>query len=201
MSKENGYDASPFDEFLRKVHKSKPRPGGTFGGTLLALDPGETTGWSIWSSFSISQADNLYNYNMESCGQLDTWNKETSSIDHCVKNFPSLIEAAFPSLGRTYLGKPEPEEVVMESYRVYEWKADSHSWSDVPTLRIIGSMETRLIDLGIPYTFQTAQVAKNFVTDTLLKQWGFYERGQRHSRDSMRHALYYLLFGKSPSDQ
>jgi hypothetical protein len=57
-------------------------------------------------------------------------------------------------------------------------------------------METRIQDRGnITYNMQTAQQAKNFVTDELLQHWGFYERGQRHSRDSMRHALYFLLFG------
>lgn len=177
-----------FDQFLTQIHKAKPRPGGLFTGVLLALDPGETTGWSIWECNTASTF-----VRMHSCGQLDTWDKEASSIVNCVRNFPALVSAA-QEIGSI--------EVVMESYRVYEWKADSHSWSDVPTLRIIGSMETRLIDANIPYTFQTAQVAKRFVTDELLKQWGFYERGQRHSRDSMRHALYYILFGKEPlSDQ
>lgn len=176
--------SAEFDKFLAAVHKGKPRPGGQFTGTLLALDPGETTGWSIWECNTPSTF-----VKMIACGQLDTWDKENSSIVNCVHNFPELISTA---------KKYGPLEVVMEAYRVYEWKADSHSWSDVPTLRIIGSMETRLIDDSIPYTFQTAQVAKKFVTDELLKRFGFYERGQRHSRDSMRHALYYLLFGKEP---
>lgn len=170
--------SAEFDKFLAQVHKGKPRPGGPFRGRLLALDPGETTGWSIWDSNGTK-----FTYTMDECGQLDTWDKENHSIVNCVKNFPDLINRHL-------------DYIVMESYRVYEWKSDSHSWSDVPTLRIIGSMETRLIDRGIPYTMQTAQVAKKFVTDDLLKRWGFYERGQRHSRDSMRHALYYLLFGK-----
>lgn len=56
-------------------------------------------------------------------------------------------------------------------------------------------METYLHNQGIPYYFQTAQMAKNFVTDDRLIEWQFYQRGQRHSRDSMRHGLFFLLFG------
>lgn len=169
-----------FDEFLKHVHTAKPiQP---FRGRLLALDPGETTGWSVWDSH-----DNCTRYELEGAGQLATWDKDRHSINSCVINFQRLLDTV------------KPDRAVLETYRVYEWKAESHAWSDVPTLRIIGSMETRLIDLGIPYSFQTAQVAKNFVTDDRLKEWSFYKRGERHSRDSMRHGLYYLLFGQPAS--
>ncbi len=171
--------STAFDEFLSKVHKTKPLPNGPFVGRLLSLDPGETTGWSIWDCNQMPHMG----YRMVECGQLPTWDKDNHTIITCVKRFPELLDF-------------NPDYVIMESYRVYEWKADSHSWSDVPTLRIIGSMETRFIDRDIPYSMQTAQQAKGFVKDEMLKQWGFYERGQRHSRDSMRHALYFLLFGK-----
>jgi Holliday junction resolvasome RuvABC endonuclease subunit len=173
---------STFDGFLKAAQSQRPRPNGPFRGRLLALDPGETTGWSVWDSHN-----NATHYEMVECGQLETWDKTNNTINPCVTNFPKLL---------THF---EPDEVVYESYRVYEWKAESHSWSDVPTLRIIGSMETRIIDANLPYCHQTAQVAKKFVTDDLLKSFGFYQRGQRHSRDSMRHALYYILFGKQPS--
>ncbi len=169
-----------FYQFMGKVHASKPRPGGLFTGKVLALDPGETTGWSVWEGGEQPS--------MVACGQLDTWDKEakpstSTPIEHCVTNFPQLLS--------TY----NPTTAVLESYRVYDWKTESHAWSDVPTLRIIGSMETRLHDLHIPYYFQTAQQAKNFVSDEMLSAFGFYTRGQRHSRDSMRHAIYFILFG------
>lgn len=168
-----------FRDFLDAVHKTRPIKGGRFKGRLLALDPGETTGWSVWDSH-----DNAAYYQMDSCGQLETWDKKNHSIIPCAKNFEYMLRDIVP------------DYVVMERYAVYEWKAQSHSWSDVPTLRIIGSMETRLIDRNIHYHMQTAQVAKHFVTDERLKEWGFWERGQRHARDSMRHALFFLTFGK-----
>jgi hypothetical protein len=42
-----------------------------------------------------------------------------------------------------------------------------------------------------------AHQAKGFVTDEKLKAWGFYQKGVRHARDSIRHACYFLLFDKS----
>lgn len=167
-----------FDQFLAGVHKTTPRPGGKFVGRLLALDPGETTGWSIWDSH-----DGGTHYELFASGQLDTWDKANHSIVNCVQNFPKLLEYT-------------PDYGIMESYRVYSWVAESHAWSDVPTLRIIGSMETFLILRHTPYHMQTAQAAKNFVTDDKLKEWGFWKKGERHARDSYRHALFFLLFGR-----
>jgi hypothetical protein len=44
--------------------------------------------------------------------------------------------------------------------------------------------------------YQMATTAKTFVTDEKLKQWGFWQEGMRHSRDAIRHGLYFLLFYK-----
>ena len=172
-----------FNDFVNLVHQKTPRIGGKFRGRVLALDPGETTGWSVWDSH-----DNSTRYELFKCGQMDSWDKNAKPqtmqcIKPCVLNFIQLLHTM------------QPDEVVMESYRVYEWKADDHSWSDVPTLRIVGCIETYLHMRNIPYVFQTAQSAKHFVTDDLLQQWGYWVKGQRHARDSMRHALYYITFG------
>ncbi len=168
-----------FNTFLNKVHQSQPPKSGQFIGRLLALDPGETTGWSIWDSH-----DNGTHYELESSGQLETWDKVNHTINPCVHNFNNMLM------------QWQPDYVVMERYAVYEWKAESHAWSDVPTLRIIGCMETFLILRQVPYHMQTAQAAKNFVTDDKLKEWGLWKKGERHARDSYRHALFFLLFGK-----
>jgi hypothetical protein len=84
----------------------------------------------------------------------------------------------------------------MESYQVYDWKKDEHSFSQVPTLQVIGCIKTICKILHIPYYSQTAQVAKHFCTDEKLEQWGMWKRGERHARDAIRHGCYWLLFGK-----
>jgi len=161
-----------FNQFAEQVRNSRSTK--PFIGRLFALDPGETTGWCVWDC---RPGEDDY---MVACGQMPSW-----PIQHCVRNFQSLL----------FLYKPT--KVVYEQYRVYEWKTDSHSWSDVPTLRIIGSMETLLLLRNIPYSHQTPQVAKHFVSDDKLKAWNLYEQGQRHSRDAMRHATYFLCFGEA----
>lgn len=142
-----------------------------FQGHLIAFDPGETTGVSHWE---VTPAQVI----LKRSTQVKTW-----PIDQAVKHLAGEIS------------QTKPDAIVFESYQVYEWKKDEHSWSQIPTVQVIGCLQTLCIQQDIPYFTQTAQIAKGFVTDEKLKDWGFYERGQRHARDSMRHALYFLLFG------
>ncbi len=158
------------NDFAAKVRKAKSVKA--FEGRLLALDPGQTTGACIWDCISGEDDRRIWH------GQLDTW-----PMSNGVKNFSALLAQFHPTL------------VVYESYNIYSWKLETHSFSDVPTLRIIGGMETQLLQLGIPYTHQSAQVAKTFVTDEKLHQFGYWEKGLKHSRDAHRHAIYFLCFG------
>lgn len=90
----------------------------------------------------------------------------------------------------------KPALVVFEDYKVYGWKTDQHAWSGLHTPRLIGALETLLgVVHGIPFHKQMAHVAKGFCTDEKLTQWGYYAKGQRHARDAVRHACYYILFG------
>jgi hypothetical protein len=158
----------PFNTLRQGAVKASKR----YVGTLLALDPGETTGWAIFES-------TVEDVQMKGCGQVKTWPLEIglNLIDPLVRKLSDL-----------------PFTVVLESYRVYEWKSDSHSWSDVPTLQVIGAIKTLCIQRRMPYYEQTAQVAKQFVTDEKLETWGFYKPGLRHARDAMRHGCYFHLF-------
>lgn len=160
-----------FETFRMAVNKAKKVV--PFKGRLLALDPGETTGWSMFSATAEKVS-------LTEQGQICTWPQKDM-----VENLTKLID------------HHQPDLIVHEVYAVYEWKADSHSWSQVPTLHVIGCLETLCHQKGIPYLWQTAQIAKNFCTDDRLKEWGFYIKGQRHARDSIRHGTYYLMFGQS----
>lgn len=142
-----------------------------FSGRLLTLDPGETTGVSFWE---VTQEE----ANLKHIDQIKTW-----PLEHAVNNFQRLFDEYRPSF------------VVFESYQVYQWKLDEHSFSDVPTVQVIGCLKTYCIFRGIKYTSQTAQVAKQFCTDDKLDKWGLYHKGQRHARDAIRHGVYFLLFG------
>lgn len=160
-----------FEALVHKTNMAKRvKP---FVGRLLAFDPGQTTGYSFWLADDKGPA-------ISKCGQLDTW-----PIENAVKAFTHILDVH------------DPSQVVFEAYRVYSWKTEEHTWSDVPTLHVIGCLETLCIQRGIPFCTQSAQQAKNFVTDDKLKNWNFWERGQKHARDAIRHGFYYLMFGKA----
>lgn len=154
----------PFAELLAK------RRGADFKAPqrLLALDPGETTGWSVFEDGKLTAT-----------GQAPTmsggWN--------CIHELFADVR---------------PTCVIYENYRVYAHKLERHSNSEVYTLRLVGVIEYLCeVGFGIPYYNQMAQQHKGFVTDEKLKDWGMYKPSQKHARDSIRAGCYFLLFHKA----
>lgn len=90
----------------------------------------------------------------------------------------------------------KPDVVVYEDYKIYPNKLQEHSFSEVPTIEIIGIIKHTCKEHQIKVVKQLASTAKGFVTDEKLKEWKFYQKAKRHSNDSCMHAIYYLLFGK-----
>lgn len=138
---------------------------------ILGLDPGETTGWAFFEGAAY-------------CGQGEIGPHRT--VESAAFVIDKLID------------EKQPHVIVNESYRVYAWRANAHTHSDLFTPRLIGAVGLLAAQKGIKRFEQSAHQAKAFVTDAKLKEWEFYVRGQRHSRDAVRHVVYYLLFGKLP---
>lgn len=158
-----------FPELVKAINITKKvKP---FYGKLLALDPGETTGFATF----IGSERTVH---WEEIDQIKTWPMAETV---------AWLEALF--------NQQMPHTVVMESYRVYDWKSDDHKWSPVNTVQVIGCIQTLCIQRGIPYYFQSAQIAKNFFTDEKLREYGMYLKGVRHGRDATRHGAYFLCFG------
>lgn len=155
-----------FDEMRVRSQKPEKR----WQGTLLSLDPGHTTGYAVWKS-------NLDHVDLIEAGQIKTWEEDLNY-----------------NLYQDLITKHKPQHAVFESYQVYEWKSQDHSWSQVPTIQVIGAIKVINMQHGITYSSQTAQVAKQFCTDERLTDWGYYKPGLKHARDAIRHGCYYLLF-------
>jgi hypothetical protein len=136
---------------------------------LLAFDPGETTGFARFEK-----------------GRL-TWYEELKTL---------TVHDAVPVLSPLIKGQCN---VVVENYQVYKWRAKQHVGDTLHTPRLIGCIETLCALRGIRPTKQTAQNAKGFVTDEKLKAWGMYVKGKPHTRDAIRHGIFYLLFHKQPT--
>jgi len=160
-----------FDQIRIGLREQAIREGKKqFVGKLVTFDPGETTGIATW----VANRDTV---ELVSVTQEATW----------------PLEKAVPAFSRA-LDIAQPNAIVFEVYRVYNWKTDEHANSNVPTLQIIGGLKTLCIQRQIPYYSQTAQTAKQFCTDNKLEAWGFH-RPLRHGRDAIRHGAYFLLFG------
>lgn len=145
--------------------------------TILAFDPGETTGWArvCW--------DQPFDPQFAICDQV-----ETSSVAQATDAYDSLLYRFLPDI------------VLIEEYRVYSWKSDQHKWSDVITLRLIGCLETLCHQRELKWHKQMAVQAKEFCTDDKLSSWDLYEKGKKHGRDAMRHACQFMLFNKEYTD-
>lgn len=134
---------------------------------ILAFDPGEMTGWAVMQSGAL-----------EACGQIATTTDSWTTMNG--------LETLIKSIA--------PEVVVYETYRVYDWKSDDHKWSEIMTLQNIGVLKYFLGKYQIPHITNLAATAKGFVTDNKLMAWGFWQKGERHARDAIRHAVYTSIF-------
>lgn len=155
-----------FLELASRLAKQEGSP--IYGAPFLSFDPGKTTGWAFFEHGELQKS-----------GQLDTRDLETSF---------QLLDTLLNKYRRV-------ERVIVEDYRVYKWKTDHHAWSELYTSHLIGMIETLCIMNGYVMIKQPAQVAKNFATDKLIKDWGYWVEGERHARDAIRHGCYHVLFG------
>jgi len=158
-----------------KLHKLRMQiKKSDFMGHVLAVDPGETTGWALLECRP--DATNLVNQ-----GQIVSW----------------PLEVGVPRL-ETLIKELSPNFVVYEAYHVYAWRLNEHKFSEVPTIQIIGALKTLSVQRGVPYGCQTAQTGKAFFTDDRLKSMDLYVEGERHARDALRHACQFVTFGLKP---
>lgn len=155
-----------FEELLKKTYGSTIQ----LPDRLLALDPGETTGWAVFRSGQLA-----------SYGQIVVPTFKDSRID------ARDVWALFRTV--------EPDVVVIEGYRVYASKAKHHTWSALYTPKLIGYVEAVCQHDDIPYYIQMAS-SKMFCTNEKLKRWGYYPKGEPHAADAVRHGCYWLLFHK-----
>lgn len=133
---------------------------------LLALDPGETTGYAVFNTSNFIRG-----------GQLSTSDPQGALIA-----FTELFDQWVPTM------------VVMEEYRVYAHKTAQHAGSSLSTPRLIGMLETLCHQRAVPYHKQGAGIAKGFVKNDHLRAWEMWSVGMKHALDATRHGAYFILF-------
>lgn len=137
--------------------------------TVLAVDPGETTG--------------LY---------LKVGNASTITGEFSYEEMREECQKAIAD-GYWFGCKVKCiEAVVVETFRVYPQKAQALTHDTLLPSRIIGMLDFVAYYHNIPVVFQSASEVKGFWTDERLRENGYWHES-KHVRDAMRHALYYLM--------
>lgn len=162
---------------------------------IMGIDPGETIGYSMFKKKHISCLEVDFTKNMPEyknhkhylieLNQLAVTNKVNTTGE-------KLID--FEKIDRflKIIKELDPDVVAMENFRLYNSKARSKINSDFKTVQIIGIIKNYLHKNNIPYVLQMANKAKKFVSSKKLKQLGFYIKGFKHGRDSIRHVVYFI---------
>lgn len=174
-----------FPTFLQKVRGPEfkaPR-------LLVALDPGETTGYALFLGGKLHAVRQIKTKTV----------RDFTEVFYSLAHFATLSphEGQRDETKRRW--KPfkkeygKPDMVVYEDYRIYSWKADQHSWASLHTPQAIGALKAIATVNQIDLYTQLAQQPKGFCTDEKLEEWGYYKPGQKHARDAIRHGCYYLL--------
>lgn len=179
--------------------------------TVIALDPGGTTGWSVMqvhpdalSSPSIKILENVTHW---AEGQV-----ASESSDVKVESASSARWEARKRIIRM-AGPQFAFDASSECNAVHELIALIDAWPGcvviaedfilrqlnmgrdlLAPVRIMAALDYLLWKRGMVMYRQQPAEAKTAVTDARLKMWGFYNSAgaQRHSRDATRHAITFL---------
>lgn len=131
--------------------------------TLVAFDPGVTTGVA---TFENGEYRNSYHLN------------ETDLEKFCKARLK---------------WSPQPDYIIIESFRIYAHKAQSLINDPMVTPQIIGKLKVWFD--GYTIVEQSAAQAKGFFKAERLKEMGIWPKN-RHERDAVKHALFGLYFNK-----
>jgi hypothetical protein len=134
---------------------------------VMGLDPGQTTGMTIMKGSHVLHAEQLDTKNLDDAAAL---------LNRLIKQWDIY-------------------DISCEDYRVYAWESDKHKWAALHTPKLIGVIGAVAWFNKTSVSYRMAITAKQFVTDEKLLAWGLWKKGERHSRDAIRHAIYHQIFG------
>lgn len=144
--------------------------------TIVAIDPGGTTGWSVMSVHPEALAGDasiLLNIEHWSHGEITgDENSATSEVLGIIDSWPGCV-------------------VLIEDFIL---RSSVTSREILSPVRIGAKIEFGLFLTGRTWHRQMPSEAKTSITDDRLKSWGFYQRegGLEHARDADRHSLRWL---------
>lgn len=169
------------------------RRGVSSGKRIMAVDPGETTGWCTGiatpAKFELDAHGEINGRDLliagfELAGEPGGIYFEDRAVVYC------LMQILYDF---------RPQVLVVEDFVLRPTGIGSTERSGVSPLRIISMIELWVFDIlceedhiDVPeVVYQQAGSAKRVVTDERLRALGLYKRGVRHARDAIRHADLY----------
>lgn len=171
--------------------------------TVIALDPGGTTGWSVMrvhpESLSDPEVSILNNIQYWTHGQTDCGSTKGNLGKEEHRGISTTGEAAGVA-ELVGLVRHWPEAcVVIEDFIVRQYNMSRDFLSPV---RITAALSQWLWQQKRGYFVQQPAYAKTTVTDERLKDWGLYrsEGGLNHARDADRHAITFLRKCKADNE-
>jgi hypothetical protein len=155
---------------------------------ILTWDPSgnfhEGQGTSGWSLFEDRE--------LKEFGDIEA-SDFTNQEEYWAEHFALIIEKT-------------PDVVLCESYKLFGHKAKSQSWSALETPALIGYLRMACWTSGIKFEMQNPSDKVRVADDQLVKLGFFEKRGSKyycqgrltnlHIRDSIRHGVFFLRYGK-----
>lgn len=185
---------------LSASRKPKPDPSAKWGSypsiaTVIAFDPGGTTGWSLITVHPSALVDDdikvLDNIEQHQHGQVDCGARKGNWGISGYEGISTTGEAAgcadLIALCRAWPGAA----VLIEDFKLRQFRKDQDLLSPV---RVTAAISQSLWNSNRGFFTQSPGDAKHACTDARLKAWGLYQRegGLEHARDADRHAVFFL---------
>lgn len=167
--------------------------------TVISVDPGGTTGWSVM----VVHPEALVDPEVPILSNIDHWaNGQIGAMPEHAK--PNVGELSFEerrcvrTLMRDVLGRWPGAALVIEDFILRKKSMDRELLSAV---RLTAALEMMVEEGDLQMTMhrQAPSTAKTVATDERLKKWGLYNRagGQQHARDGDRHSITFLRTAKT----
>lgn len=150
----------------------------------LAVDPGETTGWSIWKGDRVLGG-----------GQTPMWefsDEVWAALEH---DGGLLLDVNETSRGpaEEELNEGGIDFIVCEKFVLYPWEAKNLSWDEFRTVQLIGALTfmARLSDIPIYKQPATIKEPARAAGAESMFLHPLYDN--RHQNDSIMHGWFYVM--------
>jgi len=135
---------------------------------ILALDPGETTGYVIFEK------------------QDSKWK---------LLHFGQISVEETPKFYETWIKAYNFDIVIIEDYRIRPDTAMAHVGQELITPKLIGVLEYISKKHNQKYILQPAGTGRQFFNNKKkLEKYNLWLKAMKHSRSALFHALYYIKF-------